>query len=52
MSAWHVLMMPQTIAMLPIHSLAPKRMVMNVLGSIATPKPAAATRKSATGGQG
>jgi hypothetical protein len=40
MRAWQVLMIPHTMAMLPIHSRAPKRMVMNVLGSIATPNPA------------
>jgi hypothetical protein len=40
MSAWQVLMIPHTMAMLPIHSRAPNRMVMNVLGSIATPNPA------------
>jgi hypothetical protein len=40
MRAWQVLMMPHTMAMLPIQSLAPNRMVMKVLGSIATPNPA------------
>lgn len=35
-----MLMIPHTMAMLPIHNRAPKRMVMNVLGSMATPNPA------------